>query len=54
VNLAKSQQEMSKVTGTGCMLSGILTLFISANRGNEIVAAATTTCVMGIGQNGKI
>jgi hydroxyethylthiazole kinase len=40
--------EMQKVTGTGCMLSGMLTAFISANRGNEIVAAVAATCMMGI------
>ena len=40
--------EMQKVTGTGCMLSGIMAAFLAANAENKITAAAASTCMMGI------
>ena len=39
---------MSKVTGTGCMLSGIMAAFLAANTENKITAAAAATCMIGI------
>ena len=46
--IRNGRQEMSKVTGTGCMLSGIMAAFLAANTENKITAAAAATCMMGI------
>lgn len=40
--------EMSKITGTGCQLSGMMTAFIVANPDNELEAAAAAVCAMGL------
>lgn len=39
---------MSKITGTGCQLSGMMTAFIAANPKNKLEAAAAAVCAMGI------
>lgn len=41
-------KEMSKVTGTGCMLSAIITAYAAANKDNIVEAAAEAVCSMGI------
>ncbi len=39
---------MSKITGTGCMLSGLIGAYIGANPDNILDAAATAVCIMGL------
>ena len=39
---------MSSVTGTGCMLSALMTAFIAANDDNVLDAAAAAVCTMGL------
>lgn len=39
---------MSKVTGTGCMLSAIISAFVSANKEEALFATATAVCTMGL------
>lgn len=39
---------MSKITGTGCMLSSIMTAFIVANPDNVTLAALAAVCAMGL------
>lgn len=39
---------MSKVTGTGCMLSAMTTAYITANREKTLQAAAAAVCAMGL------
>lgn len=39
---------MSKITGTGCMLSSIIGGFCGANKDNLLDAAASAVCAMGI------
>ena len=39
---------MSKITGTGCMLSGIIAAYISVNEDNMLEAVATAVTVMGV------
>jgi hydroxyethylthiazole kinase len=39
---------MSTITGSGCMLSSLITAFISANKDNIFEAAATAVICMGI------
>ncbi len=40
------REEMSRVTGTGCQLSGLMTAFASANPGNMLTAALAASCTM--------
>lgn len=40
--------EMSRITGTGCQLSGILTAFLAANHNSKLDAAAAAVCCMGL------
>lgn len=40
--------EMSKITGTGCMLSGVLGAYCGANADNLAEAAAAAVCAMGL------
>lgn len=40
--------EMSKITGTGCQLSALITAFITANPEHVLEAAAAAVCVMGL------
>lgn len=39
---------MSKVTGTGCMLSALITAFIVANSENKLEGVAGAVCAMGL------
>ena len=39
---------MSKVTGTGCMLTAVIGSYVGANRGNILDAAAAAVCAMGL------
>lgn len=39
---------MSKITGTGCQLSGMTTAFIVANPDNVLEATAAAVCTMGL------
>ena len=40
--------EMSKITGTGCMLTGVLGAYCGANAENLAEAAAAAVCAMGL------
>lgn len=40
--------EMSKITGTGCQLSGMITAFIVANLDKKLEATAAAVCAMGL------
>lgn len=40
---------MSWVTGSGCMLSAMLTAYLAANKDNPLEAAMAAICAMGIG-----
>lgn len=40
--------EMSKVTGTGCQLSALMTAFLAANPDQKLKAAAAAVCAMGL------
>ena len=40
--------QMSKITGTGCQLSGIATAYAVANPENKTEAVATAVCLMGL------
>ena len=46
--IRNGRPEMSKVTGTGCQLSGIMTAFLVANPDNRLEAAAAAVCMMGL------
>lgn len=46
--IRNGKAEMSRITGTGCMLSGIATAFAAADAENMLEAVATAVCVMGI------
>lgn len=39
---------MSRITGTGCQLSGMMTAFVVANPDNKLEAAAAAVCTMGL------
>ena len=39
---------MSKITGSGCMLSAVLGAFIGANRDNILESCAAAVCAMGL------
>lgn len=46
--------EMSRITGTGCQLSALMTAFLVANPGDRLIAAAAALCMMGLaGEIGK-
>lgn len=45
--IRNGRPEMSKITGTGCQLSGLMTAFICANPENKLEAAAAAVCTMG-------
>lgn len=46
--IRNGRKEMSKITGTGCQLSGMMTAFVTANKENKLEAAATAVCAMGL------
>ena len=45
--IRNGRPEMSKITGTGCQLSGLMTAFICANPENKLEAAAAAVSTMG-------
>ncbi len=46
--IRNGRKEMSRITGTGCQLSGISAAFEAANPGNALEAAAAAVCTMGL------
>lgn len=46
--IRNGRPEMSKITGTGCQLSGIATAYAVANPDNKTEAVAATVCLMGL------
>jgi hydroxyethylthiazole kinase len=46
--IRNGRPEMSRITGTGCQLSGIATAYAVANPGNKTEAVAAAVCVMGL------
>lgn len=46
--IRNGRKEMSRITGTGCQLSGMLTAFLIANPDNKLGAAAAAVCAMGL------
>ncbi|AWX13753.1 hydroxyethylthiazole kinase [Mergibacter septicus] len=46
--ISNGRQEMSKVTGTGCQLSALITAFLVANPNNHLKATAAAVCTMGL------
>ena len=46
--IRNGRAEMSKITGTGCQLSAIMTAFLVANPDDELEAAAAAVCAMGL------
>lgn len=40
--------EMSRITGTGCQLSGLMTAFLAANQEELLSAAAAAVCTMNV------
>lgn len=46
--IRNGRAEMSRITGTGCMLSGIAAAYAAANPQNLTDAVAAAVCVMGI------
>lgn len=46
--IKNGRPEMSKITGTGCQLSAMLTAFLAANPDNPSEAAAAAVCTMGL------
>ena len=46
--IRNGRPEMSKITGTGCQLSGMMTAFLAANPDNQLEAAAAAVCAMGL------
>ena len=51
--IRNGRAEMSRVTGTGCQLSALMTAFLAANPDHKLDAAAAAVCTMGLaGQMG--
>jgi len=46
--IRNGRPEMGRITGTGCMLSGLMTAFLIANSDNQLEAAAAAVCAMGL------
>ncbi len=46
--IRNGHSSMSKVTGTGCMLSAMIAAFVGANQEGPLLAAATAVCTMGL------
>lgn len=46
--LRNGRREMSRITGTGCQLSGMMTAFLVANPEDILEAAAAAVCTMGL------
>ncbi len=46
--IRNGRAEMSRITGTGCQLSGIMSAFVAANRNHPLEAAAASVVCMGL------
>ncbi len=46
--IRNGRAEMGRVTGTGCMLSGVLCAYLIANPTDRLEAAAAAVCLMGL------
>jgi hydroxyethylthiazole kinase len=46
--IRNGRPEMSRITGTGCQLSGIMTAYVAANPENRLEAAAAAVALMGL------
>lgn len=46
--IRNGRPEMSRITGTGCQLSGMITAFLAANPRETLKAAAAAVCMMGL------
>ena len=46
--IRNGRPEMGRITGTGCMLSGIMTAFVAANPEHRLEASAAAVCMMGL------
>ena len=46
--IRNGRAEMGRVTGTGCMLSGVLCAYLIANPKDKLEAAAAAVCLMGL------
>ncbi len=46
--IRNGHQMMSKVSGTGCMLTAVIAAYCAVNPNNHLDAAATAVCAMGI------
>ena len=46
--IRNGRPEMSRITGTGCQLSGIAAAYAAANPGNRTEAVAAAVCLMGL------
>ena len=46
--IRNGRPEMSRITGTGCQLSGVTTAYIAANPENKTEAVAAAVCMMGL------
>ena len=46
--IRNGRPEMSKITGTGCQLSGLATAYAVANPNDKTKAVAAAVCVMGL------
>ena len=46
--IRNGRKEMSRITGTGCQLSGLATAYAVANPDNKTDAVATAVCLMGL------
>lgn len=46
--IRNGRAEMSRITGTGCQLSGLMTAFLVANPDRKLDAAAAAVCMMGL------
>ena len=46
--IRNGRAEMSRITGTGCQLSALMTAFLVANPDHKLAAAAAAVCMMGL------
>ena len=46
--IRNGRAEMSRITGTGCQLSALMTAFLVANPDHKLDAAAAAVCMMGL------
>lgn len=46
--IRNGRAQMSRITGTGCQLSGLMCAFVTANPEQKLAAAAASVCAMGL------